>query len=178
MLTNTAYCYGLISRVLHWVSAISIVGLFALGLWMVELGDNDHWASHYHESIGILLTLLIVIRVCWRWANTTPKPARNTSLLEKRVAHRAHSFIYFTIFIILISGYFISASDNRGIDIFTWFTVSSLSELTIQQTDIAKEIHYWLSYMLIALVLIHILAALKHHFINKDNTLKRMLYFT
>ena len=180
MLKNTTQHYGLTAKILHWISAITIVVLFALGLWMVELDYDHDWyypAPHYHESIGLLLALVISIRIIWRWFNISPSAADTTSALERRAAHWAHIVIYVGIVIILISGYLIPTADNRGIDVFTWLTVPSLGELIPQQADTAGNIHYWSAYGLMGLVLIHILAALKHHFINQDNTLKKMLYF-
>jgi len=180
MIKNTIHTYGLVAKTLHWVSAITIISLFFLGIWMVDLDYDHDWyypAPHYHESFGILLALLIIFRLIWRWVNISPTPSITTSTLEKRIAHLTHIIIYLSILIILISGYLIPTSDNRGIEVFTWFTVPSLGELIDQQTDIAGKIHYWLSYGLMGLISIHVLAALKHHFINQDNTLTKMLFF-
>lgn len=75
----------------------------------------------------------------------------------------------------IISGYLISTADERPIEVFGWFSVPSFGSFIDNQEDIAGTIHEWLAYVLIALASVHALAALKHHFIDKDNTLKRML---
>jgi len=78
------------------------------------------------------------------------------------------------VFVILISGYLIPTANLQGIDVFNWLTVPALTTLSAQQTDIAGKVHQWFAWGLLALVILHIAAALKHHFINKDNTLRKM----
>ena len=82
--------------------------------------------------------------------------------------------MYALLFGIFISGYLISTSDGRGIDIFDWYTVPSLGALFEDQSDIAGLLHYYFACTLIGLTSIHAIAALKHHFVNKDNTLRKM----
>ncbi len=79
------------------------------------------------------------------------------------------------LFGLFISGYLISTADGRAIEVFNWFSIPALGELFSDQADIAGEIHYYLAFSLIGLAVLHALAALKHHYINKDNTLKKML---
>jgi cytochrome b561 len=95
--------------------------------------------------------------------------------MEKRAAKLAHGVLYLLMLMIFLSGYLISTADDRGIDVFDWFTVPSMGELIDSQEDIAGLVHEYLAYTLIAMVVLHALAALKHHFIDKDNVLKRMV---
>ncbi|MGB7994663.1 MAG: cytochrome b, partial [Photobacterium halotolerans] len=94
---------------------------------------------------------------------------------EKALAKLAHLVIYVLLFGLFVSGYLISTSDGRGIEVFDWLTVPSMGELFPDQSDVAGEIHEYLAYALIGLATLHAVAALKHHFVNKDNTLKKML---
>ncbi len=178
MLTNSPQRYGIIARLLHWSVAITIVGLFALGLWMVELTYYDDWytlAPHYHNSIGILLGLVMLFRVSWRCYTIQPQMPETLSNKEKQAAHGLHLFLYAVIFIIIITGYLIPTADNRSIDVFNWFSLPGLGSLFEHQEDIAGNVHFWSAWGLILLAALHALAALKHHFIDKDNTLKKML---
>ena len=178
MIKNSTSHYGLVAKALHWLSAITIIGLFALGLWMVELSYYDDWyvtAPHYHNSIGILLALAMVARLLWRSANRQPDMPDSLSTFEKCSAHIAHWLLYALIFVMIISGYLIPTADNRAIDVFNWFSVPALGSFIDHQEDIAGDIHEWCAYGLIALASVHALAALKHHFIDKDSTLRRML---
>lgn len=177
MLTNSVTRYGMISIALHWLVAIIIFSLFALGYWMVDLTYYSSWyrtAPYWHKSIGILLFVVVVIRLLWRLATPTPAALSSHSLLEKRVARTTHLILYLLILLIMLSGYLISTADGRSIAVFTWFTVPALGELFPRQADIAGAFHQYLAYALIGLTVLHALGALKHHFIDKDATLKRM----
>ena len=86
-----------------------------------------------------------------------------------------HRLMYALMYLLLLSGYLISTADGRGINVFGLFTgPASISGLQ-NQADIAGELHQWLAYVLIGLISLHALAALKHHFVDRDQTLKRML---
>lgn len=177
MLRNNSDRYGLVAIIFHWLSALIIIGLFALGFWMVDLNYYSEWyrlGPHYHKSIGLLLALATIARLIWKLNNTSPKPL-SQSKIENSLASLAHVILYIGLIIIMVSGYFISTADGRGIDVFNWFTLPSLGELFDNQEDIAGDIHKYGAYALIILAVFHMLAALKHHYISKDNTLKRML---
>ena len=75
----------------------------------------------------------------------------------------------------MITGYLISTADGRGIEVFELITIPAYGAIIENQEDIAGLVHKWLAYLLIALASLHALAALKHHFIDKDNTLNRMI---
>lgn len=180
MLQNSKHRYGLIARLLHWTSAILVTSLFALGLWMLSLDYYDKWYTlgpHYHVSFGVLFAGLLIFRIIWRCCTLQPKPEPSISQIEHKAASITHLFIYILLVLIIISGYLIPTADNRGIEVFSWFTLPSLGSFIEQQEDIAGRWHLWLAYILMGLVVLHILAALKHHFIDKDNTLKKMLFF-
>jgi cytochrome b561 len=178
MLLNTREGYGWVAKLLHWLVAVVVFSLFGLGFWMVDLGYYDSWnklAPHYHKSVGILLMLLMFARLLWRYFTLQPMSSRALTPLEGKVSGIVHIVLYLGIFLMFVSGYLISTADNRAIDVFDWFSVPSIGVFLDNQEDIAGNIHYWASYALIGLAFIHLLAALKHHFVNKDDVLKRML---
>lgn len=177
MYKNNDTKYGLVAIVIHWVSAVAIFGLFAVGFWMVDLNYYSDWyqkAPHYHKSVGVLLLLATLFRIVWKLTNPKPKVLADKPM-EKLAVHLGHNILYLLLVVILISGYLITTADGRGIDVFNWFTVPSMGELFPRQEDIAGDIHEYAAYGILALAIIHMLAALKHHFINKDATLTRML---
>lgn len=178
LMNNTQANYGYISIFFHWLAAISIIALFALGYYMVDLTYYDEWyktAPEIHKSIGVLLFILMVVRVIWRYKQITPLHLASHSNLERKVGKLIHSVLYFLIFIIMVSGYLISTADDRGIDVFKLFILPSFGSFIENQEDVAGLIHKWLAYVLMTLVSLHAVAALKHHFIDKDNTLNRMI---
>lgn len=175
---NSNSNYGLVSIGLHWVMAIVIVGLFALGYWMRGLSYYHEWyrlAPYIHKSVGILLAMTLALRLIWRCYNVKPAAAQSLKTWEKNSAHLVHWLLYILLIALLSSGYLISSADGRGIEVFSWFEVPAIPALFDQQEDLAGLVHEYLAYTVVGLASLHALAALKHHFVDKDNTLKKML---
>ncbi|MFK5892065.1 MAG: cytochrome b [Pseudomonadota bacterium] len=175
-LRNTLQSYGLISILLHWIMAIIIIALFAIGKYMVNLNYYDPWyqaAPNLHRSIGVIIGLLLVFRLGWRLSN--PHPKMIAQRWEQLIAVWIQRIFYILILAIIISGYLITTADGQVVSVFNWFDVPAVFEAYENQEDIAGEIHEWLSNLLFMLVVLHLLAALKHHFFNHDATLLRML---
>lgn len=175
---NTSERWGIVAVTTHWLTALVVVGMFALGLWMVELTYYDpryRTAPHLHKSIGVLLFLLTVSRLAWRWLNPTPAGLPQHTAFERRAARVTHVLIYLLLFAIMISGYLISTADGRPVEVFDWFAIPATVQGFEQQEDIAGLVHLVLAISLISLVSLHAAAALKHHFLDRDRTLLRML---
>jgi cytochrome b561 len=94
---------------------------------------------------------------------------------EKRLAGAVHGFLYLLLFVLMLSGYLISTADGRAIEVFGLFRVPATLTGIPNQEDLAGVVHQVLGYVLIGLVALHALAALKHHFLDRDGTLRRML---
>jgi len=170
--------YGVVHVAIHWLTAATVVGLFALGLWMVDLTYHHPWynaAPTIHKSVGMLLIGLMLVRVAWRLSSTLPRPAAGVKPWEARAAHIGHLLIYVLVFTVLASGYLIPTADGVGVRVFDWFAVPALPPLSPEQESIAGTWHEILAWALIALVAGHAAAALKHHFRDRDATLRRML---
>jgi len=168
--------YNTPARLFHWASAIIVIGLFAAGYWMVDLSYYSEWyqtAPHWHKSVGLCFVVLTLARFIWKLISNAP--AIEGSELEKKAAKGAHHLVYLLLLTMFLSGYLISTADGRGIEVFNWFTVPGLGSFIENQEDLAGQIHEYAAYILIGLSSLHAIAALKHHFINKDNTLKKML---
>lgn len=175
---NSAQGWGWTSIVIHWISALVLIALFALGLWMVDLTYYDEWyrtAPYIHKSMGVLLLGLTLVRLVWYYSNQRPKLLESYSDIEKTAAKWAHGLMYLFMFLVMISGYFISTADGRSIDIFGWFEIPAVVLMIENQEDLAGDIHFVLSVLLISIVVVHAAAAMKHHWVDKDPTLKRML---
>jgi len=163
---------------LHWVMALAIVGLFALGLYMVDLDYYHPWynsAPQLHQSLGIVLGLLLLLRVGVRLALPPPLPLPSISATERALAGIAHGLLYVLILLVVATGYLIASADDTAVAVFSWFSVPALPVALEGQEDIAGLWHEWLAWALIALAAVHAAAALKHHFIDRDDTLRRML---
>ena len=170
--------YPINTRLLHWLSALLIIGLFFLGLWMRSLDYYSSWyqtAPNIHKQVGLLLLSIMALRLLWRLKTPAMAPLTNHKPWEIKLSHVVHVILYIGVFVILISGYLISTADNKGIEILGLFEVPALITAIEQQEDIAGLVHEYVAYGLMAFVGLHIVGALKHHIIDKDKTLKRML---
>ena len=175
---NSETRYGIIAKSFHWLMAILIIAIFALGLYMVDLSYYDRWykdSLEIHKSTGLVIAFLWLLRLTWKKVNNTPK-ALSLHRWEIKIAHLAHFGLYTLILLICVSGYLISTADGDGISFFALFDVPAT--LTGEnQEDTAGLIHKYLAWALIALVVLHIAGALKHHVVDKDDTLRRMIPF-
>ncbi len=170
--------FDLITILLHWLIALVTFGLFGLGLWMTDLGYYDSWyqkAPRLHEGIGVFLFIFLLFRIVWRWISSPPEPISTLKQWEKTGSHLAHVLLNILLLVITISGYLIITAKGEPVNVFDLFSVpASLSGFSNQE-DQAGEVHYFVAWGLIILASIHALAAFKHHFIDKDRTLKRIL---
>lgn len=177
MFKNSTKSYGWISIFIHWLMAISLFYMFGLGLYMVDLTYYDAWykgSLSLHKSLGLILFSLLIFRVFWQATNIKPKPLAGPKW-EHVSAHWMHRGLYLFMLLLMVSGYLISTADGRGIVVFDLLNVPALPWAIENQEDIAGEIHKYLAWLLIAMTAGHALAAIKHHFINKDDGLTRML---
>ncbi len=173
---NTSSSYGWITIAIHWFMALAIFAMFGLGLWMRTLGYYDSWyhdAPELHKSIGMLLLFLLVFRFIWRMMNTRPELMGEA--WEKLIALMVHRMHYLLLFAVMLTGYLIPTAEGVGIDVFGWFTVPALFSFTESIADFIGLAHRYLAWAVILLAGAHAAAALKHHVLDKDITLRRML---
>ncbi|MCO4322570.1 cytochrome b [Aliidiomarina quisquiliarum] len=174
---NSPSAYGLVSIILHWLIAIVVLGMFALGYWMVDLGYYNPWyhkAPALHKSIGVVLFALLAFRVIWRFTNQPVQPVASHSPWVRTGAKIAHLLMYVMLFTIVFSGYLISTADGAGVLVFGLFEVPATLQGLPDQADLAGFIHKYVAWALMVTVFIHAVAALKHHWFEGDETLVRM----
>lgn len=175
---NDQQHYGLIAIAFHWLIAIGTFALFGLGLWMVELGYYDTWyhkAPEIHGGAGMLLFILLLMRIVWKQCNIRPESLDNHKQWQKISANVAHHSLNGLLLVITISGYLIVTAKGDALNVFNLFSVPATLSGFVNQADFAGDCHLVAAWFLMVLAIIHALASLKHHFIDKNNTLKRML---
>jgi len=161
---------------IHWISALVVIGMFASGLWMVDLTYYSDWyktAPHWHKSIGLILFVVTAFRLLIRLRGD--RPASFGNRIENMTSKVVQGLIYGLLMVLFLSGYLISTADGRAISVFNWFSVPGFGAIVENQEDIAGDIHFYVACTLIGLASLHAIAAFKHHFINKDDTLRQML---
>lgn len=176
---NDKHNYGWGFIAIHWLMALSIIGLYPLGLYIESLSYYDpeyRTIPHIHKSIGMLVMFALALRLVWRSSNRAPEelPQPKPLALATKVVHL---LLYILMVVSLVSGYMISTADGRPIDVFGWFSVPAFATGIENQEDVAGAVHWYSTTVLIVLAGLHALAALKHHFINKDATLTRIFGF-
>jgi cytochrome b561 len=123
---NSTTRFGLITVILHWLVALTVVGLFGLGLWMTGLDYYDTWyrqAPALHKSIGILLFFVVIFRLYWRTITPLPVAVSSHKPWEVSLARITPRLLYLLLLAIMLSGYLISTADNRSIEVFGWFSI-------------------------------------------------------
>jgi cytochrome b561 len=169
--------YGLLGILLHWITAVAVFGLFALGLWMVDLGYYHAWynrAPDIHRSIGILLAILVIARIAWRMGTTLPEAPPNHKPWERIAAKVTHALLYILMLGIFLSGYLITSAKGQAVQVFDWFSIPAILSSVENLEDSSGLVHEIAAFVLIGLTALHAAAAAKHHFIDRDTTLRRI----
>lgn len=172
---NSENRFGAMAILLHWGMAVLLIALLILGLYMVRLPINLEKLKLYgwHKEYGILALILVIIRIIWRGVNVTP--LLRLPLWEKFAARAVHWAFYSFMIALPITGWLITSAAGLPISFFGLFVLPNPVASNGHLIKLFEEIHKWLAYGLIATIVLHTSAALKHHFINKDDILRRML---
>ena len=182
--------YTKISILLHWLIALAIIMQLSSGLWMVQaIKEDEHRLLAYqtyqlHKSIGLTILILSLFRLFWRFTHKPPALPKNINNFEKNAAKFSHFILYFLMIAIPFLGWAMVSINIYGIptiffNLFEWPHIKFLINFSDQkQLDIfIKNAHRYFSFAMIFLLFIHVAAAIKHHFIKKNNILKRILPF-
>jgi len=175
---NSSNQYGLVSVAIHWLVAVAVFSLFGLGLWMTDLTYYSEWyrtAPALHKSIGVTVFALMFLRVLWRLWTPMPAALSSHSANVRLLSRLGHGLLYVGIFTVLLSGYLISTAEGRGVSVFGLFEIPAMLSGLPNQADIAGAIHLYVAWGLIIFAGLHGLAAVKHHLIDRDETLKRIV---
>ena len=176
---NTRERWGSLSQFLHWLIVALIALQAALGLTglLLPLSLEKLAVLARHKSIGITILGLATLRLLWRWLNPTPPLPSNLKPHERFLAHFTHAALYVLLFAMPLTGWMMSSA--RGFPV-SWFNLYQLPDLVPKSESIYDTMvttHAALAIALALTVVLHIAAALKHHFVLKDDTLRRMLPF-
>ena len=171
--------YNSFAKLLHWTVGVTIIALLALGLYMVGMDHSDTRMQLYglHKAVGVLVLGVMIIRVFWRIASQYPKSLATHKKWEKVLSKIVHGVLYVMAFSMPLSGWAMSSSYGYPVSMFGLFELPLLIEKDVLLGEDLALIHEIGGYALIAIIVLHVLGALKHHIIDKDNTIKRMLPF-
>lgn len=164
---------------LHWMVAALIVGSFVIGLVAVELAVSPQKLRLYswHKWIGVSIAVLALARLGWRLWHPAPALPPGMRRWERRAAAGSHALLYTLLLAVPVTGWLMSSAAGFPV---VYFGVLPLPDLVAKDkalADTLKLVHYALNKTLLVLVLLHVTAALKHHFVDRDEVLVRMLPF-
>ena len=173
----TRYRYTGMARALHWVAALLIFCGFGLGLYMADLEITPDKLRYYgwHKWLGITVFLLAAARIAWRAAHPPPPLPATMPAWQIRASHAAHGCLYLLMLAIPLSGWVYSSSTGVSV---VYLGLVPLPDLVPKDRETAKMLlllHQILNSLLAVVVTLHIAAALKHHFVDRDDILARML---
>ena len=182
-LTSSERRYGLVAMTLHWLIALAIVSNFAIGLYMHELPKlkpSTIELYQIHKSIGLTVLALSVLRLLWRLVNPVPPLPEGLPGWERFAARASHVLLYVLMIGIPLAGWIMVSVSPLEIPTF-WFKQFQVPHLPLgafrgEEAEEAMEvIHASLAYAMAGLFVLHILAALRHHLILKNDVLRRMI---
>jgi cytochrome b561 len=178
MIGNTTSNWGSVSRWFHWILGVTIIGMLAYGWWMNHLAarpDRFFYRS-IHADIGYALLVLMALRLIWRGLNPTPALPPETSQWQRVAARINHGALYAVTFLVIMLGWAHSGAHTP--DYASWFGLFRVPQFTSRDkaaADLYEDYHIYAAYTLLALIVIHLAAALWHHFIKRDRVTARMI---
>lgn len=176
-LRNTNERWGAVAQALHWIIAVLVVVMAGLGWYMTTLDISPTMFELYalHKSIGITVFGLVILRLIWRLSNPTPALPAGMRPAERWMAHASHGLLYLILFAMPISGYVINSAADFPLNVFGLFTIPNVIAENEAVKEAAEEVHETLIWVLVGILALHVAGALKHHFVDRDDVLRRML---
>jgi cytochrome b561 len=176
-LKNSPEQYGLIAKSFHWIIAVLIIGMLALGLYMADLPISLQKLKlyGYHKEFGLLILFLAIFRFGWYLGNRDPDLPADLPTWQRYAARLVQWALYGFLFAMPITGWLLTSAAGLPPSFFGLFTLPTLVAPADELRHLFGTVHSWLAYGLIAAICIHTGAALHHHFIKKDNVLRSML---
>jgi cytochrome b561 len=156
---------------------VLVVAMIALGLIMVDLPLGVQKLELYalHKSVGVVILALTAARLAWRVSGTRPVLLGPSRPYERVLARGVHVSFYIVLIAMPLTGWLMSSAANFSVNVFGLFTLPDLVAPDKALADAFEAVHHWLAWVLIGLVALHVAGALKHHFVLRNDTLRRMI---
>ena len=174
--TATATRYHPVSMALHWLLALMILGSLAVGFYMTDLPLSPTRLKLYnwHKWAGMTILILSALRLLWRLGHRPP-PDLPMPAWQSRAAHLAHQGLYALFFAVPLAGWAYSSAAGFPVVLFGVLPLPDWVPVDRPLSDSLKQLHHLLAYALTTVIGLHVAGALKHHFIDRDALLQRML---
>lgn len=162
---------------LHWLIALIVFVSFPVGLYMADLplSPTKLKLYSYHKWAGVTVFALALLRVWWRATHTAPAMPASMPRWQQALAHGTHHLLYLLLFAVPLSGWLMSSAKGFQTVYFGVLPIPDLLAKNMELGERIEVVHMLLNYTMAALVAAHVVAALKHHFVDRDDILARML---
>lgn len=176
-LRNTATRFGTVAKAFHWLTLLLLIGSFTIAYSMVgmRISPQKLVLYSYHKWVGVTIFLIVILRLAWRLRNPPPALPDNMSALQHRLAGLSHFLLYTILIVMPLTGWVMSSARNLPLVYLGLIYIPSPFGVNQALGDAMITVHFILSLTLLFLVSVHVLAALQHHFILRDDVLRRML---
>ena len=178
MRANTEERWGSVQIGLHWtIAALVLLVQVPAGITMtsVDPGTVQNVGYNIHKTTGIVIFLLAVVRLGWRWSHPVPVLPPDMPEWQARTARTTHVILYLVLFLMPITGFLYTAMGGFPVPFFMVYDLARLVPENKPVAEVFKYAHLTLQYVLYLTVLLHVAGALQHHFVRKDSVLRRML---
>lgn len=174
---NTKESYGCVAQAFHWGLALLLIGALGVGLYMSDLEPDPFKFKLYglHKAVGVLILALAALRLAWRFMNIVPPPLPHHKNWEVILARVVHYALYGLMLAIPLSGWAMSSAGGHPVSFFGLFELPPLVGKDRELGEEIAEIHETLAWTLVGVAALHIAGALKHHFVDRDGIMRRML---
>lgn len=183
MLKNTHNTYGAVTKTLHWLTVLLMITVIPLAIFAHSLPfetseelTRKAWYYSFHKTLGVTLFFTALLRILWALSQPKPYPVRAMKKLEHWLAETVHWVLYAGLIIVPLAGWIHHASSSGFAPI--WWPLGQNLPLVPKSegvSDFFGLLHYLTKNLLVAAILLHVVGALKHHFVDRDTTLRRML---
>jgi cytochrome b561 len=177
LIRNSAERFGLVAKTLHWLTLALLIAAFALAVSMVNMPFSPRKLEFYswHKWVGVTIFLVVLLRLGWRLANLVPPQPASIPQWQRRLAGLSHATLYAILIVMPVTGWIMSSALNLPVVYLGLVHIPSPFGVDRALGEAMKVVHLSLAVALLVLVTIHVLAALYHHFVLRDDVLRRML---
>jgi cytochrome b561 len=167
------------AKFFHWLVAALILVQIGLGIaainWPLSPAKLNLFV--WHKSLGMLILTLVALRLLWRLANPVPTLPPDTPAWERTAARASHLLLYALLVALPVSGWVIASASGIPFSIFWRIPLPAIAAVDKEVADTAARIHFWLLVVFVPLLIVHVAAALRHHYVKRNDVLIRMLPF-
>lgn len=176
-LRNSAESWGAVARLFHWLIAALILAQFVIGSVAEEMKLTPAKLDLFvwHKSLGVTVLALAMLRLAWRVGNPPPAPPAGMPGWERKLATLAHWVLYALIFVVPLTGWWVSDASRVPFKAFFVLPMPDFLATDRALQEAGEEVHEALTKTLLLVVILHVAAALRHHFLLRDDVLRRML---